>query len=64
VAAGVSDDGEEELVIICRCGGAYTVRLGPDTFGCVRCGTEVTLPPLWLDLEGDDPPVTRRREEP
>jgi len=44
----------DDYEVICACGGAFTVRLGRNRYGCVRCTKEVDLPPLWLDLDEED----------
>jgi hypothetical protein len=41
----------DDYEVICACGGRFTVRLGVNHYGCVRCCAEVNFPPLWLDLE-------------
>jgi hypothetical protein len=54
----------ETYEVICQCGGAFTVRLGEDRYGCVRCCAELELPTLWLDLELDDLDAAEAELEP
>jgi hypothetical protein len=44
----------DDYEVICACGGQFTVRLSDHRYGCVRCCTEIEVPPLWLDAELED----------